>query len=42
MVNEEVLSELALDMELNKLMHLGKGETMTGGSAEAPTYCLFF
>ncbi|KYG61286.1 ribonuclease III [Bdellovibrio bacteriovorus] len=31
-VNEEVLSELALDMELNKLMHLGKGETMTGGA----------
>lgn len=31
-VNEEVLSELALDMELNKLMHLGKGETLTGGA----------
>lgn len=31
-VNEEVLSELALDMELNKLMQLGKGETLTGGA----------
>lgn len=31
-VNEEVLSELALDMELNKLMHLGKGEAQTGGA----------
>lgn len=33
-VNEEVLSELALDMGLNKLIHLGKGETLTGGSAK--------
>jgi len=31
-VNEEVLSELALDMGLNKLMHLGKGEAQTGGA----------
>lgn len=31
-VNEEVLSELALDMGLNKLIHLGKGELQTGGS----------
>lgn len=31
-VNEEVLSELALDMQLNKLMQLGKGETLTGGA----------
>lgn len=31
-VNEEVLSELALDMGLNHLIHLGKGELMTGGS----------
>lgn len=31
-VNEEVLSELALDMGLNKLIHLGKGETLTGGA----------
>lgn len=31
-VNEEVLSELALEMELNKLMQLGKGEILTGGA----------
>lgn len=31
-VNEEVLSQLALDMELNKLIHLGRGETLTGGA----------
>lgn len=33
-VNEEVLSELALDMGLNKLIHLGKGELMTGGASK--------
>ncbi|UOF02073.1 ribonuclease III [Bdellovibrio reynosensis] len=31
-VNEEVLSELAIGMELNKYMQLGKGETLTGGA----------
>lgn len=31
-VNEEVLSELALDMEINKFLHLGKGESLTGGA----------
>lgn len=31
-VNEEVLSELALDMGLNKLLQLGKGEAQTGGA----------
>nr|BFD62943.1 ribonuclease III [Bdellovibrio sp. HM001] len=31
-VNEEVLSELALDLGLNKLMQLGKGEAQTGGA----------
>lgn len=31
-VNEEVLSELAISMELNKYMQLGKGETLTGGA----------
>ncbi|MBV2168627.1 MAG: ribonuclease III [Bdellovibrio sp.] len=31
-VNEEVLSQLALDMGLNKLIHLGRGETLTGGA----------
>lgn len=31
-VNEEVLSEIAKEMGLNKLMLLGKGETLTGGS----------
>lgn len=33
-VNEEVLSELALDMGLNKLIHLGKGELLTGGASK--------
>lgn len=33
-VNEEVLSELALDMELNKLLLLGKGEILTGGATK--------
>lgn len=31
-VNEEVLSDLATEMGLNKMMLLGKGETLTGGS----------
>lgn len=31
-VNEEVLSELALDMGLNRLLQLGKGEAQTGGA----------
>lgn len=33
-VNEEVLSELALDMQLNKLLLLGKGEILTGGATK--------
>ncbi|MGZ3801692.1 MAG: ribonuclease III [Bdellovibrio sp.] len=33
-VNEEVLSELANDMGLNKLIHLGKGELLTGGASK--------
>ncbi|WII70970.1 ribonuclease III [Bdellovibrio sp. 22V] len=33
-VNEEVLSELALEMGLNKRMLLGKGETLTGGATK--------
>lgn len=37
-VNEEVLSELALDMKLNELMKLGKGEAQTGG-AHKPRLC---
>jgi ribonuclease-3 len=31
-VNEEVLFELARDMELNKILQLGKGEAQTGGA----------
>lgn len=31
-VNEEILCELALDMGLNKLIQLGRGEAMTGGA----------
>lgn len=31
-VNEEVLFELAREMELNKLLQLGKGEAQTGGA----------
>jgi ribonuclease-3 len=31
-VNEEVLSELSIDMKLNTLMKLGKGEAQTGGA----------
>lgn len=31
-VNEEILFELARDMELNKLLQLGKGEAQTGGA----------
>lgn len=31
-VNEEVLSELAMDMRLNQLLQLGKGEQQTGGA----------
>ncbi|HWU42799.1 MAG TPA: ribonuclease III [Bdellovibrio sp.] len=31
-VNEEILSALALDLEINKLLQLGKGEALTGGS----------
>lgn len=37
-VNEEVLSELSLDMKLNELMKLGKGEAQTGG-AHKPRLC---
>lgn len=37
-VNEEVLSELALDMKLNEVMRLGKGEAQTGG-AHKPRLC---
>lgn len=33
-VNEEVLSELAIDMKLNGLMKLGKGEAQTGGATK--------
>ncbi len=32
MVNEEVLAELAVEMELNHLLLLGKGEVQTGGA----------
>jgi ribonuclease-3 len=32
LVNEEVLSRLATDLELSKFLHLGKGETLTGGA----------
>lgn len=32
LVNEEVLSKLALGLELPKLLQLGKGETLTGGA----------
>src|SRR5207253_7148719 len=32
LVNEEVLSKLATDLELPKYLHLGKGETITGGA----------
>ncbi|MGZ3772109.1 MAG: ribonuclease III [Pseudobdellovibrionaceae bacterium] len=31
-VNEEVLSDLALDLGLNKVIQLGKGELLTGGA----------
>ncbi len=31
-VNEEILFELARDLELNKLLKLGKGEILTGGA----------
>lgn len=31
-VNEEVLSEVAISMELQKHLHLGRGEVITGGS----------
>lgn len=31
-VNEEMLFELARDMELNKILQLGKGEAQTGGA----------
>lgn len=31
-VNEQVLSELAIDMKLNELIKLGKGEAQTGGA----------
>lgn len=31
-VNEEILFELAREMELNKLLQLGKGEAQTGGA----------
>lgn len=31
-VNEEVLSDLALNMGLNHFLHLGKGEIQTGGA----------
>lgn len=37
-VNEEVLSELAVDIKLNELMKLGKGEAQTGG-AHKPRLC---
>lgn len=33
-VNEEVLSELAIEMKLNDLMKLGKGEAQTGGATK--------
>jgi ribonuclease-3 len=32
LVNEEVLSKLAADLELPKFLQLGKGETFTGGA----------
>lgn len=31
-VNEEVLSDLAVEMGLNKILQLGKGEILTGGA----------
>lgn len=33
-VNEEVLSELAIEMGLNQLLQLGKGEAQTGGASK--------
>lgn len=33
-VNEEVLSELAIEMGLNQVLLLGKGETLTGGATK--------
>lgn len=32
LVNEEVLSKLAMNLELSKFLQLGKGETSTGGA----------
>jgi len=32
LVNEEVLSKLAVELDLSKYLHLGKGEAITGGA----------